>query len=319
MLEKGPLRPEERCMQWLELLHGQLCIALGEVEAARQLLTDGFAISQQTFGKSDILTMEFQATLAEVCIRRGEYELALSYLSPAVITEKPGRSDICAITARALKAQALTFAGSLDEAESLLRKCLNEVGPIVGDDHLMIPRLQNAIIVVKFLRKDYATAEKYIRELRELLTKKKGPEHLDVLHATLNLAWLKLRMSESEEAGKICQALLVQQQKREKDTHDLITFTKAVLWISHVQRGRTDSEGDLKNDLLERLEDGAIPNPQHARVWEEVALFARRNGAVDIASALKKHSDKAMELAFGIEYVQAMEKKEAAPKDSNKE
>ena len=322
MLERDQLRtlrPGERCVQWLELLYGQVCIALGEFEAARQLLNDGFAISEQTFGTNDVLTLEFQTTLAEVCIARGETELAISYLSPAVMTEKPGRSDLCAITARTLKARALTIAGSLDEAEPLLRKCLNEAVPIIGDDHLMIWRVRYAIIIVKFLQKDYATAEKYLRALRDLIIEGKGPEHLDVLYMTLDLASLKLQMSESEEAGQICQALLLQQQKRDKDSDDLIKLTKVLLWACHLQSGRTDSESDLRKDLLETLQNGSMPNPQLARRWEWAAWYTAQFGAVDVASALKKHSDKAMELAFGIEYVQAMEKKEASPEDSDKE
>ena len=309
MLEGGEfktLRPDERCVLWLELLCGQVRIVQGEIEAARQLLTDGFATSQQTFGTGDVLTMEFQMTLAEVYIERREIELAVSYLSPAVTTEKSGRSALCAITAQTLVAKALSIAGSLDEAEFYLKRCFHQALPFLGGDHFMIWRIRYAIYEVKLRQEDYAAAAKYLRLLRDILIDAQGPEHLKVLQTTLQLACSKLRMGEFEKAGQICQALLVQQQKRRTDTHDLITLTKAVLWLCDLQRGRTDSERGLRNDLLKSLENGSKPNPQLARRWETVALLADKSGDVDVARALRKHYDKAMELAFGIEYVQAI-------------
>ena len=60
-----------------------------------------------------------------------------------------------------------------------------------------------------------------------------------------------------------------------------------------------------------------MPNPKLARRWETVALLAEAFSDVDVARALRKHSDKAMELAFGIEYLQAMQQVEASPEDSN--
>ena len=139
---------------------------------------------------------------------------------------------------------------------------------------------------------------------------------------TLDLARLKIATGETEEAGQICQTLLVQQQKRDADTHDLINLTKAVLWLSDVwlsnrHSGRIDSERGSEIDLLKSLESGAIPNPQLARKWDMVARLARYCGAVDVASVLKKHCNEAMELAFGIEYLQAMEQDEASPEGSN--
>ena len=108
MLEgfEGTLSPGERCVHRSKLLYGQVCIALGQIEAARQLLTDGFARSQQNFGIGDILTTAFQTTLAEVYLERREIELATSYLSLEFATPKSGRSDLCAITARIVMAKA---------------------------------------------------------------------------------------------------------------------------------------------------------------------------------------------------------------------
>ena len=308
MLEGGnlkTLRPDERCVLWLEHLCGQVCIALGEIEAARQLLTDGFETSRQTFGTGDVLTMEFQTRLAEVYIERGEIQSAFTYLSRELVTTHSGRSEICAIPARILMAKLSYIAGSWDEAEILLAACFNEAVPIVGVDHIMICRIYHDLIEVKLRQKDYATAEKYLRELRDRVIKAKGPEHLEVLQITLQLACAKLRVGDFEEAGQICQALLVQQRKLHADNDDRITFTKAVLWACHLQSGETDSDGDLKDDLLKSLENGSMPNPQLARRWEMVALFAEDCGAVEVASVLKKHRDKAIELAFGIEYLQA--------------
>ena len=312
--ELKTLKPDERCVLWLELLCGRVCIVRGEIEAARQILTDGFETSQQTFGTGDVLTMEFQMTLVEVYIERREIELATSYLSLELVTAQPGRSDIWAITGRTLMAKLLYFTGLLDEAETLLIKCLQEALPIVGVDHVMIWRIFCDIIEDKLRQEDYATAEQWLRLLRDQTIEAKGPEHLEV-QITLQLAYLMLQMGESEEAGQICQALLVQQRKRHADNDDRITFTKAVLWVCHLQSGRTDSEGGLKSDILKSLENASMPNAQLARRWETVALLAEKFGAVDVASALKKHYHKAMELAFGVEYLQAMEQDEASPKD----
>ncbi len=317
--ELKTLRPDERCVLWLELLCGQVCIVRGEIEAAQQLLTDGFATSQQAFGTGDVLTMEFQTMLAEVYFERREIELAIPHivLNPELVAAISGRSDIFAITAITLAAKFMCILGSLDEADSLLKKCLNQTLKIVGGDHSVIWRIRYDIIEMKLGQEDYATAEKYLRELRDLILEAKGPEHLDALHVTLHLAWLKLLVGDFEEAEQICQALLVQQRKRHADNDDRITFTKAVLWVCHLQSGRIDSEGDLENDLLKSLENGSMPNPQLVRRWETVALLAEELDAVDVASALKKHYDKAMELAFGVEYLQAMEQDEASPEDSN--
>ena len=317
------LRPDERCVHWLKLLYGQVCIALGEIEAARQLLTDGFATSRQTFGTGDVLTMEFQMRLGEVYIERREIELALTYLSPELITTQSGRSDLCAITARALGARVLYIMGSLVEAESLLWRSYYEALAIVGDDHSMIWRMQYDLVEVYLRQEDFSKAEVILRDLRDRIIEAKGPEHLEVLHVTLDLARLKIATGETEEAGQICQALLVQQQKRDAntDTHDLINLTKAVLWLSNGHSGRSDSgrndsENGLEIDLLKSLESGAIPNPQLARKWVMVARLARYRGAADVASVLKKHRDKAMELAFGIEYLQAMVQAETSREDS---
>ena len=48
-----------------------------------------------------------------------------------------------------------------------------------------------------------------------------------------------------------------------------------------------------------------------------MARLAKYLGAVDVATVLKKHRDKAMELAFGLEYLQTMEQEEASREDSN--
>ena len=181
----------------------------------------------------------------------------------------------------------------------------------------MLWRICYDIVEVKLGQKEYAIAEQLLTGLRYIIIGVKGQEHLEVLQITLQLACAKFRMGEFEEAVQICQALLVQQQKRDTVTHDVITFTKAVLWLCDLQSGITDSEDCLRNELLVDLEHGSMPSPQLARQWEFMALFAEISGAVDVARVLKKHSDKAMELAFGIEYVQAMEKTEASPEDSN--
>ena len=320
MLEEGELktlRPDERCVLWLQLLFGQVCIALGDIEAARQLLADGFETSRQTFGTSDVLTMEFQTTLAEVYIHRGEIELATTYLNPELATTKSGRSDICAMTAQTLVAKLLCIKGSLDKAATLLMQCLREAVAIVGVDHSLIRRIWYDIIDVKLDQEEYATAEQMLRGLRDMIIEAKGPEHLEVLQITLQLACSKLPMDDFEEAGQMCQALLVQQRKRHADNDDRITFTKAVLWLCDLQSGSTDSESGLRNDLLKSLENGSMPNPQLARRWGMVALFAENLGAIDVASVLLKHYYKAMGLAFGTEYLQAMQQEEASPEDSN--
>ena len=304
-------------MHRLKLLYGQVCIALGEIEAARQLPTDGFATTQQTFGVGDVLTVEFQTTLAKVYIERREIELAISYLSSVEIHENSGRSDFCAITAEILRAKVLKIMGALDEADSLLENRLNLALPIFGIEHSMVWRIIYDIVEVKISQEEYATAEQMLRVLRDQIIEVKGLEHFEVLQITLQLACTKLRLGEFEEAGQICQALLVQQQKPDIDTNDLTSFTKAVLWACHLQSGKIDSEGGLKDDLLKSLESGSIPNPQLARRWEMVALLAKDIGVVDVASAVKKHYYKAMELALGVEYLQATEKKEASPEDSN--
>ena len=310
------LRPGERCVHRLKLLCGQVCIMLGEIEAARQLLTDGYATSQHTFGIGDVLTMEFQTRLAEVYIGRREIEVAMTYLGKfGLYKYKSGRSDICAITAQNLVAKVVYITGSSGKAESTLKNCLDRALSIVEGDHPLIWRIRYDIIEVKVLQKDYATAEKYFREFRDVIIEAKGPGHPEVLYMTLDLAWLKLRMGGIEEAGLICEALLVQQQKTDTDIHDLITLTKTVLWICH--RRRTDTEIRLKDDLLKSLEDGSMPNPRLVRRWEVIALLAEKNGAVDVASVLKKRYHKATELAFGVEYLQAMIRKEASPEDSN--
>ena len=324
MLEGGifkELRPDERCVHRLKLLYGQVCIALGKIEAARQLLTDGFATSRQTFGTGDVLTMEFQTRLAEVYIERGEFNLAIAYLNPLTAT-RSGRSGFCNITARALTTKLIYMGGSLVEAETLLLKYLDEAAAIVGRAHSMIWRMYYDLAEVYLRQEDFSTAEVVLRSLRDLKIKDVGPEHLEVLLMTLDLARLKIATGETEEAGQICQALLVLQQKRDADTHDLINLTKAVLWLSdrhkgRIDSGRIDSENGLEIDLLKSLESGAIPNPQLARKWDMVARLAKYRGAVDVASVLKKHCDKATELAFGIEYLQAMEQDDASLEDSN--
>ena len=320
------LKPDERCVHRLKLLYGQVCIALGEIEAARQLLTDGFAISRQTFGTGDVLTMEFQTRLAEVYIERREIKLAITYLNP-LATPRPGKIDICDIAAGTLAVRLVYIGESLGKAETLLLKYLYEAVEIVGHAHLMSWRMCYDIAEICLRQENFATAEMALRYLWDLIIEAKGPEHLEVLHVTLDLARLKIAMGETEEAGQICQALLVQQQKRDTDTHDLINLTKAVLWLcdlwlsnrhsGRIDSGRLDSENDLEINLLKSLESGAIPNPQLARKWDMVARLARYRGAVDVASVLKKHRDKAMELAFGIEYLQAMEQAEASTEDSN--
>ena len=331
MLEGGEfktLRPDERCVLWLELLCGQVCIVQGEIEAARQLLTDGFATSQQTFGTGDVLTIEFQTALAEVYIERREIKLAISYLNIELAFSyiefelagaEIGKRDICEITALTLAAKVFCISGLFNDANSLFLECLKQARSIVGDNHSIVLRILYVKIEIELRQEDYATAEKLLRGLRNVITIDHGPEHLEVLQITLQLAYVKLRMGESGEAGQICQALLVQQQERHTDTHDLITLTKAVLWLSDLHSGKTDSEGDLENDLLKSLENESRPNPKLARRWETVALLAEEFGAVDVANALKKHCDKAMELAFGVEYLQAMEKKRVSPEDSNNE
>ena len=317
VFELKTLLPGERNLHRLQILYGQIYIRLGEIEAARQILTDGFVTSQQTFGTSDVLTMEFQTTLAEVYIERRELDLATSYLSPESATAKSGRSDYCAITAQTLKAKVLCIAGSLDEAETLLDECLIQALQIVVVCHPMIWRILYDFIEIKLRQEDYDTAEQALRVLRDRLIKAKGPENLEVLVITLQLAWSKLRMGKSEEAGQICQALLAQQQKRDTDTHDLMTFTKAVLWLCDLQSGRTNSEGGLKDDLLKSLENESMANLQLTRSWRTLALDAGRFGAIDVASALRKHYYKAMELAFGIEYLQAMGQDDALPEYTN--
>ncbi|KAK0515354.1 hypothetical protein JMJ35_002733 [Cladonia borealis] len=307
------LRPGERCMPRLKLLYGQVCITLGKIEAARQLLTDGFATSQHTFGIDDVLTTEFQTTLAEVYLERREGQAAFTHLASAL---ESGRSTI---TARTLVAKVFYLNGWLDKAETVLEQCLREAIPIVGIDYIMIWRIWYYRAEVLLRGEAYTAAEGFLRTMRDQMIKAKGPEHLEVLQITLQLALTKLRISEFEEAGQICQELLVLQQKRGTDTHDLIRFTKAVLWICHLQSGRTDLESSLKHDILESLENGAIPNPQLAPNWCSVARLAGHCGAVDVASVLRKHSIKAMELAFGVEFLQAMLKKEVSPEDSNNE
>ena len=272
MLEGDPfeeLRPNERCVHRLKLLYGQFCIALGEIEAARELLTDGFATSRQTFGTGDILTKEFQTSLAEVYIERRDVELAVTYLNPLIAT-RSGRSNICDITARALRVRVDCIAGSLVEAETVLSKLLFEAVAIVGRPHLMFFRMWYDLAEVYLRQDDFPTAEVALRMLRDLMIRTKGPEHLEVLHVTLDLARLKIATGETEEAGQICQTLLVQQQKRDADTHDLINLTKAILWLSDVwlsnrHSRRIDSERGSEIDLLKSLESGAIPNPQLAR------------------------------------------------------
>ena len=315
------LRPDEHCVHRLKLLYGQFCIALGEIETARQLLTDGFATSRQTFGTGDILTMEFQTSLAEVYIERRDIELANTYLNPLIAT-RSGRSDICDIAARSLRVRVVYIAGSLVEAETVLGEYLHEALAIVGGHHLMFFRMWYDLAEVFLRQEQFSTAEVALRMLRDLIINAKGPEHLEVLHVTLDLARLKIATGETEEAGQICQTLLVQQQKRDADTHDLINLTKAVLWLSNRHSGRSDSgridsENGLEMDLVKSLESEAIPNPKLARKWDMVARLARHRGAVDVASVLKKHCDKAMELAFGIEYLQAMEQDDDSPEDSN--
>ena len=317
------LRPDERCILRLRLLYGQVCIALGEIEAARQLLTDGFATSQQAFGTGDVLTMEFQLRLAEIYTERREIKLALTYLNPFAATSF-GRTDICDITAAALMFRLLYIKGSLFEAETYLQRLPYVASAIVGDDHSMICRMWYDLAEVYLRQEKFSDAEVVLRKLRDVIIEAMGAEHLEVLHVTLDLARLKIAMGETEEAGQICQALLVQQQRRDTDTHDFINLTKAVLWLSDVwlsnrHSGRIDSENDLEMDLLKSLESEATPNPQLARKWDMVARLAKYRGAVDVANVLKKHCDKAMELAFGIEYLQAMEQAEASSKNSNNE
>lgn len=65
-----------------------------------------------------------------------------------------------------------------------------------------------------------------------------------------------------------------------------------------------------------------MPDPQLARGWPKIAPTALHLGAVDVAYVLKPHTDKAMELAFGVEYCQAIEQDAAspeAPEDPNDE
>ena len=162
-------------MHRLKLLYGQLCIALGEIEAARQLLTDGFATSQQTFGIGDVLTMEFQMTLAEVYIERREIELAKTYLSPDLTLTKSGRSDICAISAGTLVAKVFYIAGSLDRAKTLLSQCLVGAMEIVGDDHVMLWQMWYDLAVIYLHRKDYTTAETVLSSLPGPNNQRKGP------------------------------------------------------------------------------------------------------------------------------------------------
>ena len=258
------LRPDERCIHRLKLLYGQVRIALGEIEAARQLLIDGFATSRQTFGADDVLTLEFQTSLLEVCIERREVGLALAYLSPELL------DTISEVQTIILAARGFYIAGSLDEAETVLGDCLE----IFGCDHWTICRMGYALVEVYLRKKDFSSAELVLRKVRDMKIEVKGPEHIDVLLVTLDLARLKIATDKTQEAGQICQALLVQQHKKQNvDINDLINLTKAVLWLSHLwpskrHSGRIDSENDLEMYLLKSLESGATPNPQLARKWD---------------------------------------------------
>ena len=313
------LRPGERCWHRAKLLSGQVCIALGEIEAARQLLTDGFATSQHTFGIGDILTTEFQMTLAEVYIKRREPEIAKTYLSPELTITKSGRSDICAITARTLAAKIAHVEGSLNEAKDLLMQCLTEAVEILGVYNLTLWQMWYEVGEVHSRLGNYASAELLLRELRDIIIEAAGPEHIEVLHITLQLVLLRLLMGYFVEARQICQPLLVLQRMRHAENDDRITFTKAVLWLCTLPSGTNDSEAGLRSLLLESLQDGSIPNPRLYRRWKMVAMFAETFGVVDVASVVKKRYHKATELAFGAEYLQDLIRKEASPEDSNNE
>ena len=313
------LRPGERCKHRLKLLYGQICIALGEIEAARQLLTDGFATSQHTFGIGDVLTTEFQMTLAEIYIKRRETESAKTYLSPELTIRKPGRSDICAITARTLAAKVSHVDGSLDEAKDLLMQCLREAVDVLGVYNLTIWQMWYELAEVHSRLENYASAELLLRELRDIIIEAAGPEHFEVLHIHLQLVLLRLLMGNPVGARQICQPLLAYQLMQHAENDDRITFTKAVLWLCTLPSGTNDSEAGLKNLLLESLQDGSMPNPRLYRRWKMAAMSAEIFGVVDVASVLKKRYHKATELAFGVEYLQAMIKKEASPEDSNNE
>ena len=294
-------------------MYGQVCIVLGEIEAARQLLADGFATSQHTFGLDDVLTTDFQMTLAEVYVKRREPELAKAYLSPELTITRSGRSEICAITARTLAAKVAYVAGSLDEAESLLMQCLGEATKILGIYNLTIWQMWYELAEIHSRLGNFPPAELLLRELRDVIIEAAGPEHLEVFHITLQLVLIRLLMGNPEEARRICQPLLIYQQMQHAENDDRIIFTKAVLWLCTLPSGETnDLEADLRRSLLESLENGSMPNPRLDRRWKQVALFAQTLGAVDVASVLKKRYQKATELAFGIEYLQGIEEKDAS-------
>ena len=300
-------------------MYGQVCIVLGEIEAARQLLADGFATSQHTFGLDDVLTTDFQMTLAEVYIKRREPELAKAYLSPELTITRSGRSDICAITARTLAAKVAHVAGSLDEAESLLMQCLGEATEILGIYNLTIWQMWYELAEIHSRLGNYPSAELLLRELRDVIIEAAGPKHHEIFHIMFQLAFIRLLMRNPEGARQICQPLLVYQRMLHAENDDRITFTKAILWLCSLPSGTNDLEPDLRRLLLESLENGSMPNPRLYRRWKMAAFVAKMFGVIDIASILRKRYQKATELAFGIEYLQAIEEKEPSPEDSNEE
>ncbi|TVR91172.1 MAG: hypothetical protein EA418_14350 [Wenzhouxiangellaceae bacterium] len=179
----------------------------GQLEAARADLEAALALAIEAFGTEDLATLNAKEMLGQ--LNRAESRYAEAELLQREVVEgriaRLGRSQPDSQRALNELAVILQDMGRHDEAEPLLREVLEERVRLYGERNPLTRDILNNLGLTLSLTNQLDEAETLYRRALDIERELLGPDHLDVLILSHNLAGLLRRKEDFEAAIAIHQ------------------------------------------------------------------------------------------------------------------
>ncbi len=189
---------------------GATYLQLGELEPARSHMMQSLAIHERVLGRTHTTTLDTLAGLAEVEMRRSEFEEALR-LAQEVLSaceQQFGSEDLRTWEARALVGAAHSALFEFDEALPLLEKVVRHQESTLGRDHIDTLSTMSELIAVYIGLRRYESADTLSQDALQRALKTLGESHPGTTKLMNLLALIHTNLGRLEQAEAVLRRTL---------------------------------------------------------------------------------------------------------------
>lgn len=226
--------------------------------------------------------------LGQVAADSGQIELAESYLTESLeMSAALDPSSIDELRAEVRLGRLQLTAGRYEQAEARLRRAVEGMGRILGDDHRDTLIAQNSLAGVLHQTGRLDEAESQYRDAYDGLCKARGEDHPDTIRVQLNLAMLLHSRGDTTSAIEIAKEL-VEVRKETLGDHHPDTLSTMMNLAGLLQMEKRDQEAlELYGSFYEHMEE-TLPEGHLALLTTRVnyGQLARSMGDLDRAEDL---------------------------------